>query len=52
MQEDEVVFERTNEDPIMVATTLVALTQATTHNILVLNEQVLEVESENKKLKD
>ena len=52
MQEDEVLFERTNEDPIMVATTLVALTQATTYNISMLNEKVIEVESQNQKLKD
>ena len=46
------LFERTNEDPIMVATTLVSLTQAIVHNISVLNEKVIEVESENQKLKD
>ena len=40
MQEDEVLFERTDEDPIMVATTSVDLTQATSHNISVLNEKV------------
>ena len=41
------LFEKTNEDPVMVGTASVALTQATTHNILVLNEKVLEVELEN-----
>ena len=46
------LFERTDEDPITVATTLVALTQATSHNISVLNEKVMEVESENQNLKD
>ena len=39
MQEDEVLFKRTNEDPIMVATTSTTLTQATTHVVSVLNER-------------
>ena len=46
------LFERTHENPIMVATTSTSLTQAISHNILVLKEKVLEVESKNKKLKD
>jgi hypothetical protein len=41
MQEDEVLFEKTHEDPMIVATTLATLTQATSHNILVLNEKIL-----------
>ena len=52
MQEDEVLFEKTNEDPVMVDTTLAALTQDTTHNILVLNEKHFEAKSKNLKLKD
>ena len=52
MKEDEVLFERTDEDPIMVATTSTTLTQAIAHNISVLNEKVLEVESESQKLKE
>lgn len=52
MQEDDVLFEKTDEGPVAVATTSAALTQATTHNISVLNEKLLEVESENLKLKD
>ena len=35
-----------------LATTLVCLTQATSHNISVLNENLLEVESKNINLKD
>ena len=35
-----------------VETTSITLTQATTHNIPVLNENILEEESENLKLKD
>ena len=50
--EDEVVFEKTNEDPVIVATTSVDLTQATTHNVTMLNENILEIEYENIKLKD
>ena len=42
MQEDEVLFEKTHKDPVTVATTSATLTQATTHNIIVLNEKFLE----------
>ena len=52
MHEDEVLFERTDEDPIMVATTSTTLAQATAYNISMLNEKVMEVELENQKLKD
>ena len=52
MKEDEVLFEKNDEDPMTVATTSTSLTQATSHNIIVLNEKLLETESENLKLKD
>ena len=52
VQEDEVLFEKTDEDPVTVATTLAALTQATAHNVTVLNEKLLETKSENLELKD
>ena len=52
MQEDEILFEKTNEDPMIVATSSNALTQAIAHNIIVLNEKILETESEDLKLKD
>ena len=45
MQEDEVLFEKTDEDPVTVVTTSTTLTQATTHNISMLNEKILEFES-------
>ena len=45
MRADEVLFAKTDEDPMTVATTSAALTQATTHNITVLNEKLLETES-------
>ena len=52
MQEDEVSFKRTDEDHVMVATTSSSLTQATAHNVLVLNEKILETESESLNLMD
>jgi hypothetical protein len=42
LQEDKVLFEKIDEDLVIVATTYVALTQATTQNITVLNEKLLE----------
>ena len=33
MQEDEVLFEKIDEDPMTVATASTTLTEATTHNI-------------------
>ena len=39
IQEDEVLFEKTNEDLVTVATALAALSQATAHNVSVLNEK-------------
>ena len=50
-KEDEVLFEKTDEDPGIVATTSTTLTQATTHNITILNEKYLETKLENIKLK-
>ena len=44
MKEDKVLFERTDEDTIMVATNSTTLTQATAHNISVLNENILDAE--------
>jgi hypothetical protein len=52
MQGDEVLFEKTDEDTVTVATATTNLTQATSHNITILNENLLEVELENIKLKD
>ena len=52
IQKDEVLFEKTDEDPIIVATTSVALSQGTAHNVIVLNEKLSQVESDNNKLKD
>jgi hypothetical protein len=52
MQEDEVLFEKNDEDPVIVDTTSVALTQDTAHNVTILNDKLLEIKSENLKLKD
>ena len=52
MQEDEVLFKKANEDLVTVAIALATLTKATNHNIEVLNENILEAELENLKLKD
>ena len=52
VQEDEVLFERTYEDPITVATALAALSQATVHNVSMLSEKLSQAESDNYKLKE
>ena len=44
MHEDEVLFEKTDEDPVIVAIAPVALTQATADNITILNENIFETE--------
>ena len=46
------MFEKTDEDLVTVATTSITLSQSTTHNVTVLNENILQVESDNNKLKD
>ena len=50
--EDEVLFEKTDEDPIIVATASVALSQAIVHNVTMLCEKLSQVESDNNKLKE
>ena len=52
MQEDEVLFHKTDGDPVTVATSTVALTEATAHNITILNEKLLGPEYENLKRRD
>lgn len=47
IQEDEVLFERTDEDPITVATTSTTPSQATSHNVTMLNEKLFEAEADN-----
>ena len=52
IQEDEVLFENNDEDPMTVATILTTLYQATTHNATMLNEKLSQSNSEKSKLKD
>ena len=44
IQEDEVLFERTNEELVTVATTSTTLSQATAHIVIVFNENLSRVE--------
>ena len=46
VQEDEVLFEKIDEDPMTIATTSVALSQATSHNVTMLNKKLSQAESE------
>ena len=46
--EDEVLFKKTDEDLMLIATTYTALTQASLHNISILNEQLTKAKSMNK----
>ena len=52
VQEHEVLFEKTNEDPLTIAIALTTLSQDTTHNVTVLNEKLSQAELDNNKLKD
>ena len=44
MQEDEVLFKKIVEDPMIVDIASINLTQSIAHNISILNEKILEVE--------
>ena len=44
MQEDEVMFEKNDEDTVTVAIASTTLTQAIAQNITTLNEKLLETE--------
>jgi hypothetical protein len=52
MQEDEVLFDKTDEDHVTVARASTTLTQAIAHNITIFNEKPLEAKSKNCKLKN
>ena len=52
VQEDEILFERIEEDPVTVATALAALSQATVHNVNVLSEKLSQAKFDNHKLKE
>ena len=42
MQEDEVLFDKIDEDSVTVATISTTLTQSTAHNVTMLNEKLLQ----------
>ena len=46
------MFEKNDENLVIVATLSVTPTQATSHNVTVLDEKLVEKESENIKVKD
>ena len=50
--EDEVLFERIDEYPMIVATASVALNQAIIPNISLFTEKITQAESAKKKLQD
>ena len=50
VQEDEILFEKTNEDLFTVATASATLSQATAHNVTMLSEKLSLVESDKSKL--
>ena len=52
VQEDEVLFEKTDKDLITVAKASVALSNSTIHNANMLSDKISEVESDNNRLKD
>lgn len=52
IKEDESLFEKTDEDPIIVATASTTLSQATAHNVTMLNEKLSQAESDNDELKN
>ena len=52
IQEDEVLFEKTDEDPIIVATASTTVLQGIAHNVTMLNENISQGKSDNDKLKN
>ena len=52
VHEDEVLFEKTDEDLIIVRTTSTTLSHATVHNVTMLSDKLSQVESDNNRIKD
>ena len=52
VQEDEVLFEKTDKDPITVATTSISLSHVTEHNVTMLSDKLSQAKSNNNMLKD
>ena len=52
IQEVEVLFEKTDEDLVIVATTSTSLSLDTSHKVIMMNEKLSQEEFENINLKD
>ena len=52
VQEDEVLFEKTDEDPITVAIASTALSNSIVHNVTMLSDKLSQAESNNNRIKD
>ena len=52
IQEAEVLFEKIDEDPVIVATTSTTLSKAMAYNVTMFNEKLSQAKFENLKLKD
>ena len=52
VQDDEVLFKRTDEDLIIVAIVSTTLSQATAYNVTMLSEKISQEELDKNKLKD
>ena len=52
VQEDEVLFEKTDKDPITVATTSATLSHSIVHNVTMLSDKLSQAKSNNNMLKD
>jgi hypothetical protein len=50
VQEDDILFENTDEDLITVATTSATLSQATAHSVTMLSENLSQEKSDKRKL--
>ena len=46
------MFDKNDQDPIKIAIASTTLFQATSHNVIMLNEKLTQAESDNNKLKD
>lgn len=52
INEDEVLFYKIDEDPMLISTASISFTQANINNISILNEKLVEAELKNKKLEE
>ena len=52
VQENDILFEKTDEDLITAATVSITLSQDITHNVTMLSEKLSQVETDKSKLQD